>query len=49
MRIGDSFNLYKKIKEAVGIVQKAPENILSDTDGNLLTNIESKFEMAKIF
>lgn len=45
MRVGDSFNLHKKIKETARIVSKSAESTLTDIDGNLITNLENKFEI----
>jgi len=44
MRVGDSFNLHKKIKEAARVVSKSAESPLTGIDGNLITNLENKFE-----
>jgi hypothetical protein len=44
MRIDDSSNVHKKIKEAARVISKAPESILTDVDGNLITTLEDKFE-----
>jgi len=45
MTVGDSFNLHKKIKETARIVSKSAESTLTDIDGNLITNLEDKFEI----
>jgi len=45
MTVGDSFNLHKKIKEAARIVSKSAESTLTYIDGNLITNLENKFEI----
>lgn len=44
MRVGENFNLHKKIEEAAKAVSKSPECILTDVDGSLVTNLEDKFE-----
>ncbi|KAL4089094.1 hypothetical protein QTP88_024166 [Uroleucon formosanum] len=45
MRVGDSFNLHKKIKDATIIVLKSAESTFTDVYGNLITNLENKFEI----
>lgn len=44
MKIGDNFNVHKKIKEAAKVNSKTPGSILTDVNGNLITTLEDKFE-----